>query len=192
MVNFVWLAMLLAGIAAAAGNGNIQVVTSAAMAGATQSISVILEIAAVMMLWMGLLACAEKSGLVELLARLVRPMARKLFPHVPANHPAMGSIVMNMSANLLGLGNAATPFGLKAMAELQKLNPQKDTATDDMITFLILNTSAVTLIPALVISLRIGAGSLAPEEIVGATILATLAGTVAGLLAHHIMKKVMR
>lgn len=192
MVNFVWLAMLLAGIAAAAGNGNIQVVTSAAMAGAAQSISVILEIAAVMMLWMGLLACAEKSGLVELLARLVRPMARKLFPHVPANHPAMGSIVMNMSANLLGLGNAATPFGLKAMAELQKLNPQKDTATDDMITFLILNTSAVTLIPALVISLRIGAGSLAPEEIVGATILATLAGTVAGLLAHHIMKKVMR
>lgn len=192
MVNFVWLAMLLAGIAAAAGSGNIQVVTSAAMAGAAQSIRVIVEIAAVMMLWMGLLACAEKSGLVNLLARLVRPIAQKLFPHVPANHPAMGSIVMNMSANLLGLGNAATPFGLKAMTELQKLNPQKDTATDDMITFLILNTSAVTLIPALVISLRIGAGSLAPEEIVGATILATLAGTISGLLAHHIMKKVMR
>lgn len=99
---------------------------------------------------------------------------------------------MNISANLMGLGNAATPFGLKAMAELQKLNPRSDTASDDMITFLVLNTSAVTLIPALVISLRIGAGSAAPEEIVGVTILATLSGTVAGLLTHRLLKRVNR
>jgi len=192
LVNFLWLAMLLCGVAAAAGNGAIEGATAAAMEGAAQSIAVIIEIAAVMMLWMGLLACAEKSGLVDLLARLVRPLAKRLFPSVPPDHPAMGAIVMNISANLLGLGNAATPFGLKAMTELQKLNPKPDTATDDMITFLVLNTSAVTLIPALVISLRIGAGSAAPEEIVGATVLATLTGTVTGLLAHRLLKRVSR
>lgn len=189
MVNFVWLLLIASGIAAAWGSGQPAVVTDAALAGAQQSISVALELAAVLMLWMGLLACAEKSGLTDLLAKALWPLVRLLFPHVPKEHPANAAITMNISANLLGLGNAATPFGIKAMEELQKLNGGKKKVSDDMITFLVLNTSAITLIPANVIALRAGAGSVAPAAVVLPVILSSAAGLVVGLCVHWLLKR---
>jgi spore maturation protein A len=126
-----------------------------------------------MTLWMGMLEVARQAGLIRLLSRLVRPLTILLFPDVPPQHPAMGSIIMNISANILGLGNAATPFGLKAMQELQKLNPRSDTASNAMCTFLALNTSSVVLIPATIIAVRVATGSANATEIVAPTIFAT-------------------
>lgn len=188
LVNLIWLAMILIGIIVAAINGNLEAVTEAAFAATEESITIILEIAGIMMLWMGILKLAEKSGFIHLLGRLLKPVIRFLFPEIPAQNPAMGSIIMNISANLLGLGNAATPFGIKAMEEMQKLNPHKKTASNSMITFLILNTSSLTLIPTMVIGLRLESGSANPEEIVMLTILSTLSGTIVGLLLHRFLK----
>lgn len=189
MVNLVWLFLLLVGIIAAGLSGHIEKVTEAAFQAAQQGVEISIEIIGIMTLWLGLLKLAEKSGLVVLLSRLVRPLAALVFPSVPKDSAALGAIIMNLSANILGLGNAATPFGLKAMSELQSLNPNKKEASDAMITFLALNTSCITLIPALVISLRVKEGSANPVEIVGTTILATCCGTVVALLADYLFRK---
>lgn len=188
MVNVIWLGLLVIGIIAGALNGNIDAVSNAVFESAGQGIKITLEIAGVMAVWMGLLKLAEKSGLVNILSRLARPLISRLFPGLPKNHPAMGSIVMNIVANLLGLGNAATPFGLKAMEELQRLNPQKEVASSHMITFLALNTSSITLIPAMVISLRAQAGSANPGEIISATILASTCGALFAILFDRLLR----
>lgn len=125
---------------------------------------------------------------MEVLKKLLRPLALFLFPRVPRDHPAMSAILMNMSANLLGMGNAATPFGLRAMEELQKLNPCPEEATDEMCTFLALNTSSLTLLPTTVIALRAATGSLNPTEIVGTTIVATTCSTLVALVADRIFR----
>ncbi len=192
MVNFIWLFLLLVGIVMAAFCGRIEAVSAAIWQVAEQGIALTLEIAGIMMLWMGLLRLAEKSGFTNFLARLTRPVVGLLFPDLAKDSPALGSIVMNISANLLGLGNAATPFGLKAMDDLQKLNKRPEEASNSMITFLVLNTSAITLIPATVIALRAKSGSLFPEEIVGITIFSGLIGTVVGLLAHFLFCRFRR
>lgn len=189
MVNLIWLFLLLVGIIAAGLSGQIEKVTEAAFQAAQQGVAISIEIIGIMTLWLGLLKLAEKSGLVVLLSRLVRPLAALIFPSVPKDSAALGAIIMNLSANILGLGNAATPFGLKAMSELQSLNPNKKEASDAMITFLALNTSCITLIPALVISLRVKEGSANPVEIVGTTILATCCGTVVALLTDYFFRK---
>jgi spore maturation protein A len=136
----------------------------------------------VLALWLGLMKIAEQSGLIAALSRVLKPLMIRLFPDVPPEHPAMGAMIMNISANLLGLGNAATPLGLKAMEELNKLNSRTGTATDAMCTFLVINTSNVQLIPATVIAVRAAAGSADPTEIIGAVILATTVNTVVGVL----------
>lgn len=173
MLNLIWMAMILLGIIVAAVNGRIETVTQATVDSARKAVEVCLELAGIMTFWLGLLKVAEKAGLIQLLAKLVRPFMVWLFPTVPANHPAMGAMIMNISANILGLGNAATPFGLKAMQELQVLNQGADEASDAMCTFLVLNTSCLTLVPATIIGVRAAAGSAAPAEIVGTTIFAT-------------------
>jgi spore maturation protein A len=192
LVNIIWLILLLSGIIVAGLNGNIEVVTESAFKAAQTGVQISLEIIGIMTLWLGLLKLAEKSGLVGLLSKLVRPIAVLLFPSIPKDSPALGSIIMNLSANILGLGNAATPFGLKAMSQLQELNPHKTVASDAMITFLALNTSCITLIPAMVISLRVQEGSANPVEIVGTTILATACGTVCAVSADIILRKKYR
>jgi len=123
-------------------------------------------------------------------ARIMRPLMRVLFPSVPLDHPAMGAMVMNMSANILGLGNAATPFGLKAMQELQAINPEKERASPAMCTFLAINTACITLMPTMVIGIRAAAGSTNPAEIVGTTFLATAAGMGVAVLADGILRKI--
>ncbi|MFY9370768.1 MAG: nucleoside recognition domain-containing protein [bacterium] len=181
MLNRIWLSFILIGIAAAILGGRAEVVTRAVTEGSQTAVETALGLIGTIAFWMGLMRIAEDAGLILLLARIIRPFVRWLFPEVPANHPALGSILLNMSANLLGLGNAATPLGLKAMAQLQELNEEPDTATNSMCTLLAINTSGITLIPTLVIAARAAAGSKNPAEIVGTTIIATCCSTMAAL-----------
>lgn len=192
MVNLLWVLMIAAGAAVAASHGRIGVVTDAALASARQAVEMMLGLIGVMALWMGVMRVAEEAGLIRLLARALAPVARVLFPSIPRGHPALGTIVMNVAANLLGLGSAATPFGLKAMQELQTLNDDPETATDAMCTFLAINTSSVTLIPATVLALRAEAGSLNPAAIVGPTLVATCCSTLAAVLADAALRRLGR
>ncbi|MDD2556036.1 MAG: nucleoside recognition domain-containing protein [Syntrophaceticus sp.] len=173
MLNLIWLIMILGGIAAAAFNGRIDLVTESLFSSANEAVNVCLGLIGLMTLWLGILEVAKQAGFIRFLGRLLRPIVARLFPDVPPDHPAMGSIIMNISANILGLGNAATPFGLKAMEELQKLNPHPDTATDAMCTFLAANTSCIVLVPATIVGIRVAAGSANPSEIVGPTMFVT-------------------
>jgi spore maturation protein SpmA/spore maturation protein SpmB len=150
---------------------------------ATGAVELALGLVGVMALFLGLMKIAEQGGLLRILARLIRPLMVRLFPDVPADHPAMGAMILNMSANMLGLGNAATPFGIKAMQELDRLNPCKGSATDSMVLFLAINTSSITLLPTGVIALRASAGSADPAGILPTTLFATLCSTLAAILA---------
>lgn len=183
MVNWIWLFFIAAGFVAAAAQGNIGLVTEAIFDGAKTGVTVCFGLVSIMVFWLGIMRIAEDAGLLEKIARLLRPAVRFLFPGVPPHHPALGYIMSNMSANLLGLGNAATPMGIKAMEELQKLNPDKETATPAMCTLLAINTSSITLIPTTLIAIRMNFGSENPAEIVGTTLLATAIATAVALVA---------
>lgn len=187
-LNAIWLFLFVAGTVVAAARGNISAVTDAAMASARLGVETVFGLVGVMVLWLGFMRIAEQAGLIHSLARLLAPPFRLLFPSLNKDHPALGAMLMNVSANLLGLGSAATPFGLKAMQEMQKANGDPETATDAMCTFLALNTSSVTLVPATVIALRLQAGSLNATETVGATLVATVTSTVAALLADRLLR----
>ncbi len=181
MLNIIWLVLLASGILAAACYGNIEVVTSAALTAARDAVEVCLNLIGIMALWLGIMKIAESGGLIKGLARLLRPVMVRLFPSVPPHHPAMGAIILNLSANMLGLGNAATPFGMKAMQGLEELNPQPGVASEAMCTFLALNTSCITLIPATIIGVRASFNSANPTEIVGPCILATATAMMVGV-----------
>lgn len=192
MVNFVWLFMVVFGILVAAAQGNIEVVTKAALDGAQVAVTTSLSLIAIITFWLGIMKLAEAAGLVQGLAKIVRPVTGFLFPSVPKDHPAMGAIVMNLSANILGLGNAATPMGLIAMQELQKLNKQPDTASEAMCTFLAINTGCITIIPTTIIGIRVLYGSQDPTEIVGTTIFATLCGMTVAILVDRMLRSIYR
>ncbi len=189
MVNFIWLGMIVFGIIVAGANGNIEAVTRAALDGADSAVKISISLIAIITFWLGIMKLAEEAGLVRALAWLARPVMRFLFPSVPKDHPAMGAIVMNLSANILGLGNAATPMGLIAMRELQKLNRGRDTASDAMCTFLALNTSCITLIPTTIIGIRLLYGSADPTEIVGPTIIATAFSMCVAVVVDRILRR---
>ncbi len=189
MVNLIWLIMLVIGIVVAGINGRIEVVTTAAMKAAELGVDVALELIGVMSLWLGLMKLAEEAGMVKFLARVFGPAIRRLFPSLKPDSPALGAIIMNLSANILGLGNAATPFGLKAMQELQKENPRPEEATQAMCTFLALNTSCITLVPATIIGVRLKTGSVNPTEIIGTTIFATGCAMTAGIIADYFFRR---
>lgn len=165
-------------------------VTNAAFDIAGVAVQIAIGLIGIMALWLGVMKVAEQAGLITHLARLVRPITVRLFPDVPADHPAVGSMIMNISANMLGLGNAATPFGLKAMEELDKLNPKHGVATDSMVTFLALNTSCVTLIPATAIAVRSAAGSSDPAFIIGTSFLASLTATIFAVTLSKLLARV--
>ncbi len=165
-------------------------VTNAAFDIAGVAVQIAIGLIGIMALWLGVMKVAEQAGLITHLARLVRPITVRLFPDVPADHPAVGSMIMNISANMLGLGNAATPFGLKAMEELDKLNPKHGVATDSMVTFLALNTSCVTLIPATAIAVRSAAGSSDPAFIIGTSFLASLTATIFAVTISKLLARV--
>lgn len=181
MLNYIWLFLLAMGIIVAAVNGNIEVVTDAALNSARGAVELCINLIGVMALWLGIMRIAEKAGLVRGIARLLKPIMVRLFPSVPPEHPAMGAIIMNLAANILGLGNAATPFGMKAMQELRELNGDSEEASQAMCTFLALNTSCITLIPATIIGVRLSYNSARPAEIVGPCIFATGLAMILGI-----------
>jgi spore maturation protein A len=185
----IWTALLVLSVAVAAARGRMAELTAAVMESAGKAVTLSIGLVGAMALWLGLMRVAEEAGLVALLARAARPVLQRLFPSVPRDHPALGAIVMNFSANVLGLGNAATPFGLKAMHALDELNPHKGTATDAQAMLCALNTASVQLIPASVIALRVSAGSKAPTEIIGATILASACGLAAAITAARLLAR---
>lgn len=207
MINTIWLVLLGGGILVAgfqclgldyssasglAMNLSFEPLTSLTtglFSSAKASVELAMGLIGIMALWLGLMRIAEESGLVKIFARAVRPIMVRLFPEVPPDHPAMGAMVMNIAANMLGLGNAATPLGLKAMQELQKLNKVKDTATDAMATFMALNTSSVTLIPATIIGIRAAANASNPAEIIGPVILATGVSTTVAIIMIKFLQK---
>jgi spore maturation protein SpmA/spore maturation protein SpmB len=161
----------------------MEAVSKAMVESAAGAVELSIGLVGVMTLFLGLVKIAEAGGMLKILARLIRPLMVRLFPEVPPDHPAMGAMILNMSANALGLGNAATPFGIRAMQELDKLNPQQGTATDAMALFLAINTSSVTLLPTGVIALRAAAGSLDPAGILPTTLFATMGSTIAAIAA---------
>jgi spore maturation protein A len=185
MINVIWMLFMVIGIAYAGWQGRIEVVTQSAISAAEGAVVLSFKLIGVMCLWLGIMKIAELAGMIKLFARLLSPLTRLLFPSVPKKHPAMGAIVMTISANMLGLGNAATPLGIKAMQELQKLNLKKDTASDAMCTLLALCTTGFTLVPATIIALRSAAGSVNPAEIVGATIMVSLTATFTAILTDR-------
>lgn len=189
MINFIWAGLLISGFVIGILTGNVEAVTNAAIESANTAVELAIGLVGVMALWLGIMKIAEESGLVEKLAQGLKPITLRLFPDVPADHPAMGAMIMNMAANILGLGNAATPLGLKAMQELQELNPKEDTATNAMVTFLAINTSSLTLVPATSIAILASAGAKNPTEIIGPTIIATMVSTLVALIATRVLGK---
>lgn len=198
MLNYIWLALVVLAVIlggyntvfSPTGTGGLDdVIKSAFDMAKTAVMDIALPLAAIMTIWLGIMRLADRAGLVQVLARALRPVLRLLFPDVPADHPAMGSMVMNIAANMLGLGNAATPLGLRAMTELQKLNPYPGTATNAMCTFLTINTASIQLIPATAVGLLAVRGSSNPTAIVGTAFLATLCSQIVGLTAVKTFEK---
>lgn len=188
MINVIWLVMILSGILMAGLKGNPEIITDAAFSASKAAVRYSLELIGVMGFWLGMMRIAEEAGLIRLFARLLRPVTRPLFPSIPEGHPAMGTILMNISANILGLGNAATPFGLKAMEQLQSLNPQKEKASDAMCTFLAINTACITLLPTMIIGIRLSASSGNATEIIGPTLFATSMGMAIAIICDRLFR----
>lgn len=188
MINYIWYFLILIGISYSFFIGNASTINNIVLEASKEGIDLVLEMLPLLVLWMGLMNIAEKSGLLNKFAKLIKPLLKKLFPSVK-NDESLGYIASNVACNALGLGSAATPFGLKAMKSLQEENDKKDTASEGMITFLVLNTSGVTIIPTTVIALRLASGSANPSEIIITSIIATIIASVAGLLLDYFIRK---
>jgi spore maturation protein A len=189
MLNYVWLGLMIIAIVVGAINGKLAEVTTAAFEMAETSVNIALGLIGLMALWLGIMKIAEDSGLVKVMAKIIKPIFKRLFPEVPSDHPAIASILLNLSASWLGLSNAATPLGLKAMEELQKLNKKKDTASNAMVTFLAMNTASITLIPATIIAVRISLNSRNPQEIIATSIFASVVATTVAIIAARLLEK---
>ncbi|MBI1841237.1 MAG: spore maturation protein [Verrucomicrobia bacterium] len=191
MLNYIWVGLVLTAVIMGGITDHLKEVTAAAFDGGRSAVmDLALPLIGVMAIWLGLMKLADRSGLVQAIARCLHPVLSRLFPDVPKGHPAMGSMVMNFSANMLGLANAATPLGLKAMKELERLNPRPGTATNAMCTFLAINTSSIQLIPASTIALLAAAGSKQPTAILGTALLATCVANIVGITSVKLLQSV--
>src|ERR1051325_6145563 len=189
MLNYIWFGLMAVALVVAIFTGNAAALTKASVDYAKTGVEISLGLIGIMTLWLGIMRVAEKTGLITLLSRARRPISRLLFPEVPPDHPAIGAMIMNIAANMLGLSNAATPLGIKAMEELQELNPVKDTASNAMVTFMALNTSGIQFIPATIIGVLVTAGSKAPTVIIPTTIVATFCGAIAAVTTAKILQR---
>jgi spore maturation protein A len=189
MLNYIWFGLMVVAFVVAAFNGTADAVTKGAIDSAKTAVEIALGLVGIMTLWLGMMRVAEESGLVTILGRLLRPVLRWLFPEVPPDHPANGAIVLATAANMLGLNNAATPLSIKAMEELQELNPRKDTATNAMVTFMALTTSGVQLVPTTMIGVLVAAGSHNPTAIISTSLIATAIGTAAAVIAAKLLQR---
>jgi spore maturation protein A len=182
MVNYIWVFMTIIGIVFAIFNGTIEDVNKAIFGSAKEAVTLCIGLISILVFWLGMMRIAEESGLLERLSKLFRPIVKRLFPEVPIDHPAMGFILSNIIANMFGLGNAATPLGIKAMEELKQLNGGKDSASRSMVTFLAINTASITIIPTTVIAIRMNYKSASPTEIVVPTLIATILSAIGAIL----------
>ena len=189
MINVIWLFLIVSGISYGLVSGNGALINEEIVASVNSGIELIFNMLPVLILWMGVMQLAQKSGLLDKFAKAICPVLHKLFPTLDKNSKALGYITSNIAANMMGLGSAATPFGLKAMQELEKENPKKGEATEAMITFLILNTAGVTIIPTTVIALRMAHGSMNATGITLPSLLATLVASIAGLTLDYIIRR---
>lgn len=190
MLNPIWLTLVILAVLLGGATGHLKEVTDAAFEACKTAVMVIaLPLSGVMALWLGIMRLADKSGMMHVIAKTLRPLLTRLFPDVPADHPAMGSMVMNMAANMLGLANAATPLGLRAMQDLEKLNQRPGTATNAMCTFLAINTGSIQLIPASAVAILAAAGSTQPTAIIGTALIASICTTTVGLLSVKTLEK---
>jgi spore maturation protein A len=189
MLNYIWFGLMAAALVVAAVNGTADAVTRGAVDSAGTAVQTALGLVGIMTLWLGMMRVAEAAGLVALVGRALRPLLRWLFPDVPRDHPASGAIVLAVAANMLGLNNAATPLGIKAMEELQALNGDRDTASNAQVTLLAVTTSGVQLVPATMIGVLAAAGSIEPTSIIATSIAATAAGTVAAVAAARLLQR---
>lgn len=189
MMNIVWLILIVVGIVYGIVTNHIEAINNTIVDSTKTSLDMLIKIFPVIALWMGLTNIASKSGLLNKLSSKLSPLLTKLFPDIPKGHESFALMASNMISNIFGLGSAATPFGLKAMDSLQKLNKKKDTATRSMITFLVINTSGLTIIPTTIISLRMMYGSKDPTIIVLACIISTFIATIGGLIVDRILSR---
>lgn len=183
MLNIIWLGMILIAVVVGVIEGRIDEVVRSVTDSARLGFEVAIGLTGIMALWLGIMSIATESGLVNKLGNLLRPILKRLFPEIPHDHPAMGAMVMNIAANMLGIGNAATPFGLQAMKELQSLNKHVTVATNSMCTFLAINTSSVQLIPATAIAYLAANGSTNPSSVIFSSLIATIVSTAVALIA---------
>ena len=191
-MNLVFVLLLVGAAIVGAVRGVVKAVGQGAFEGASQGVTLAIGLIGVMALWLGLMRIAEKAGLVEKLARAARPVFRPLFPAIPDGHPAISAMLLNIAANMMGLGNAATPFGIKAMEELEKLNPTPGTATNAQVLFLAINTASLQLVPTTVIALRASAQSSDPAGILLPTLIATVCALTVGILAAKLLERVWK
>src|SRR5450631_4055017 len=190
MLNYIWLGLIVCAVLIGGWNGQLKEVADKALEMANIAVVTIsFALIGVMALWLGIMRLAERAGLVALLARALRPLMRKIFPDVPPEHPAMGSMLMNIAANMLGLGNAATPLGLRAMKDLESLNRNTGTATNAMCTFLAINTSGIQLIPVTAIAILAASKSTDPTAIVGTSIICTACACCAGVIMAKFLSR---
>ncbi|MCD6441798.1 MAG: nucleoside recognition protein [Candidatus Marinimicrobia bacterium] len=188
-MNYIWLALMAISLIVGAINGRLEAVTTAAVNYAGMAVEISLGLIGIMAFWLGIMKIAEEGGIIKILSRAIRPIAKFLFPDIPPDHPAIGMMLMNIIANWLGLGNAATPLGLKAMKELQKLNKSEDTATNAMVVFLALNTASITFIPMTVIAVRAKLGSANPFEIISTAVFSSTCATIAAVTAAKLLQR---
>lgn len=192
MLNYLWGFMIVIGIVVGALNGNIRQVSIASINSAKEAVTLCITMLGIMSLWMGIMQVARSSGIMDALTKLLRPVIRLLFPDIPKDHAANEYIAGNIIANILGLGWAATPMGLKAMGELKALNNNSETASVDMCTFLIINISSLQLIPVNIIAYRSQYGSANPTEILGAALVATTISTIVGIVFSIVARKAVQ
>lgn len=189
MVSYIWFFLIVVGIVYSFLTGNISVINESILTDGTDALELMFSIFPVIVLWSGIMKIAEEAGMLRKFAKILEPILSKLFPSVPKDNPALGFIASNIAANMMGLGSAATPFGLKAMTELQKINDKKDTASVPMITFLVLNTAGVTIVPTTVLALRIAHGSANPSEIILPGAIATFCSCIGAVTIDYFIRK---
>lgn len=185
MVNIIWAAMAIIGIIYAMFNGKMDEVNEAVFNSASEAVTLSIGLISILVFWLGIMKIAEAAGILNVLTKIFKPFVKKIFPEIPENHPALGYILSNFTANLFGLGNAATPMGIKAMEQMNQLSGSNK-ASRSMITFLAINTSSLTLVPTTVIAIRMQHHSTSPTEIVGTTIIATCCSTFGAILIDRL------
>lgn len=189
MIAILWSFLVIIGILYSMLSGNIAVINETIISGGDKAFKLIVSLMPTIVLWSGIMKIAEDAGLLEKFANLLKPILKRLFPSVPEGNKSLGYISSNIAANMLGLGSAATPFGLKAMTELQKINNKSDTASEAMITFLVLNTAGVTLIPTSIIALRLAFGSSSPTEIMLPAIISTICSSITAISIDYFIRR---